>query len=120
MPRVLFVDDNRDFLEIAALALKKAGYDVTTAEDGSEAINKYNESPFDAVVTDVMIPNLNGHELARHIRNTANGSPPVIIGITGTSYEIDLNCFDVVLHKPFYLKKLIECLKDYPKNKVKS
>jgi len=117
MPRILFVDDNRDFLEIASLALKKVGYDVVTAVDGIEAISKYNESSFDAIVTDIMIPSANGYELAKHIRDTANGPYPVIIGITGTSYHIDMSCFDIVLQKPFYLKKLIECLKDCGNNR---
>jgi CheY-like chemotaxis protein len=117
MPRILFVDDNRDFLEIASLALNKVGYDVITAADGDDAINKYKESSFDVVVTDLMMPGVTGYELARHVRETSNGSKPIIIGISGTSNIIDTSCFDVILQKPFFLKKLIERIKDLESNR---
>ena len=113
MPRILFVDDNKEFLGIASPVLNKAGYDVVTAENGNEAINKFNESSFDAVITDVVMPTTNGYELARHIRNTAGGEAPVVIGISGSPCDINLSCFDLVLQKPFYLRNLIECLKTF-------
>jgi len=119
MPRILFVDDNEDFLVSASPLLNKAGYDVVTAENGLEAIDKYNGASFDAVVTDVVMPGANGYELVQHIRNTTSGAVPTVIGITGTSWGINLNCFDIVLQKPFSIKILIECLKAF-ENKKKS
>jgi CheY-like chemotaxis protein len=113
MPRILFVDDNIDFLDICTPVLNKAGYDVITAENGVEAINKFNESSFDVVVTDVVMPGANGYELAKHIRDKSNGAIPAVIGITGTSWGINLSCFDIVLQKPFSIKILIECLRAF-------
>jgi CheY-like chemotaxis protein len=113
MPKILFVDDNREFLEIVSSVLHKVGYDVITAENGIEAIGKYHESSFDAVVTDLVMPGANGYELVRHIRDTSMGAIPAVIGISGASCDINLNYFDIVLEKPFFLRKLIECLKDF-------
>ena len=118
MPRILFVDDNKEFLGVASPVLNKAGYDVVTAENGIEAINKFDESSFDAVVTDVVMPGANGYELVKHIRNTAGDTIPAVIGITGTTWGINLSCFDIVLQKPFSLRILIECLKAFENKKT--
>lgn len=120
MPRILFVDDNKEFLDIASLTLKKVGYDVVTADNGTEAINKFNESSFDAVVTDLVMPGTNGYELAMHIRKTAkSGAMPAIICITGSSCEINLSCFDFFLEKPFSIKKLVGYLEDFENKRRK-
>jgi len=80
---------------------------------GVDAINRLNESSFDAVVTDVIRAGINGDEVAKYTRETAGGAIPVVIGITGNSSAIDLKCFDIVLQKPLFLKNLIECLRDF-------
>jgi len=64
------------------------------------------------VVTDLMMPDTSGYELVRYIRDTSDGAMPVIIAITGTSWDVDKSCFDVVLEKPFPIKKLIAILKE--------
>lgn len=113
MFRVLVADDNKNFLEIVAIMLAKVGYDVITAEDGVEAIDRFNGSCFDAVVTDLAMPGANGYDLARHIRETAKKITPAVICITGSIWNIDRSCFDIVLEKPISIKKLIEHLRDF-------
>jgi len=113
MPRILFVDDNKDVLETASSILNQLGYDVVTAVNGAEAIDRFNELSFDAVVTDLIMPGTNGFELVKHIRDTASGPIPAVIAMTGTAWNIDMTYFDLVLEKPFSMKKLIECLKDF-------
>lgn len=118
MPRILFVDDNKEYLGVISSVLNKVGYDVVTAENGLEAINKFDESDFDAVVTDLVMPGANGYELASYIRKTAGSDAmPAIICITGTSCDIDLRSFDVFLEKPFSIKKLVACLRDFENKK---
>ena len=112
MPRILFADDNKEIRGIISSMLDKLGYDVVTADDGAEAIKKFNESSFDVVVTDLMMPGTNGYDLAKHIRKKANGAIPTVIGITGTAWDVDLSFFDIVLEKPFSIKKLIKCIND--------
>jgi len=113
MFRILVADDEERFLDGISRILIKAGYDVTTAGDGIEPMDRYNESCFDAVVTDLAMPRATGYELARHIHNKAKDTTPVLIGMTGMYMGMDRNCFDMVLDKPFSAVKLVEYLKDF-------
>src|SRR6476646_8626160 len=65
---ILVVDDNPDKLELIKAALNLAGYNVTTATDGDEAITAIESYQPDLVITDVMMPKMNGYELAERIR----------------------------------------------------
>jgi CheY-like chemotaxis protein len=65
--RILIVDDERAIRGLLSTALGRAGYDVQTAADGSEAMGLCTSQPFDLVLSDVMIPSINGHELARWV-----------------------------------------------------
>jgi two-component system, OmpR family, response regulator VicR len=107
MRRILVVDDEEGILKIISLMLEKAGYEVVTAGNGADGIQTFNDSPFDVVITDLLMPGINGDELARYVRNVMSKDIP-IIGITGTPWCADLNCFDLVMKKPFSINKLVE------------
>jgi diguanylate cyclase (GGDEF)-like protein len=66
---VLVVDDNPDKGELLMVALAREGYDVRLAMNGQEALAAIESFPPDLVVTDVMMPEMNGYELARQIRS---------------------------------------------------
>jgi PAS domain S-box-containing protein len=67
--RVLVVDDDEDLLRMMALALRRGGYDVDTAPDGAVALEKMrDEKSFAVLLTDLMMPNVNGLELMREAR----------------------------------------------------
>jgi diguanylate cyclase (GGDEF)-like protein len=77
---ILVVDDNPDKLNLIHAALKLAGYNVTTATDGDEALTAIESYQPDLVITDVMMPRMNGYELAQRIRaNPATKFIPVIM-----------------------------------------
>jgi diguanylate cyclase (GGDEF)-like protein len=65
---ILVVDDNPDKLSLLEAALRLEGYDVRTAADGEEALLAIDSYPPDLVITDVMMPKMNGYELAERIR----------------------------------------------------
>ena len=65
---ILVVDDNPDKLSLLEMTLRMAGYDVRTASDGEEALSAIESYPPDLVITDVMMPKMNGYELAERIR----------------------------------------------------
>src|SRR5882724_2900194 len=65
---ILVVDDNPDKLSLLEMTLRMAGYDVRTATDGEEALSAIESYPPDLVITDVMMPKMNGYELAERIR----------------------------------------------------
>ena len=77
---ILVVDDNPDKLHLLEAALTLAGYSVTTATDGDEALAAIESFQPDLVITDVMMPRMNGYELAQRIRgNPVTRFIPVIM-----------------------------------------
>jgi len=77
---ILVVDDNTDKLGLLEAALSLAGYHVTTAMDGEEALAAIESYQPDLVITDVMMPRMNGYELAQRIRgNPQTKFIPVIM-----------------------------------------
>jgi sigma-B regulation protein RsbU (phosphoserine phosphatase) len=80
MGKVLAVDDDAFNLDILAKFLNKQGHVVTTAEDGIEALDVLSKASFDLVLLDVMMPNLNGFETLKRIKEQENLlSTPVIM-----------------------------------------
>ena len=78
--RVLLVDDSISVRKFVGQMLEKAGFDVTTANDGAEALTRLGEGAFDVMVTDLEMPRLNGYELLEDIRRRpATRELPVVI-----------------------------------------
>lgn len=67
-PRILLVEDNQDIRELLVDSLKSMGWNVTEAEDGSDAITKFWPGGFDVVSTDGDMPKIGGLKLAQAIR----------------------------------------------------
>jgi DNA-binding response OmpR family regulator len=84
--RILLVDDERAILTLLSFPLRKDGYEVVQASDGSEALLRFAEGRFDLVVLDVMMPKLDGLEVCRRLR--ARSSVPIIM-LTAKAEEID-------------------------------
>ncbi len=80
-PRLLLVDDDNDFLEVNALALKNAGFEVVIAHDGKEGFEKAQAVEVDLAVLDVMMNTPDeGFELARKLRaNDSTKNIPLIM-----------------------------------------
>jgi DNA-binding response OmpR family regulator len=84
--RILLVDDEQSVQTLLSFPLRKDGYEVVQAVDGREALDRFNEQPFDLVVLDVMLPQLDGLEVCRRLR--ARSAVPIIM-LTAKSEEID-------------------------------
>ena len=77
---VLLVEDDEDKRQLLKVALEMAGYNVRTATDGAEGLAAVESHQPDLIVTDVMMPNMDGYELARRVRaNPSTRFIPVII-----------------------------------------
>ncbi|MCB1746412.1 MAG: response regulator [Gammaproteobacteria bacterium] len=68
MANVLAVDDSASMRQMVSFTLKGAGYDVTEAVDGQDALSKARSGKVDVVLTDVNMPNMDGIELIRQLR----------------------------------------------------
>jgi DNA-binding response OmpR family regulator len=85
-PRILLVDDEHSVQKLLTYPLRKEGYDVVSALDGREALNRLREDDFDLVVLDVMLPKVDGFDVCRQIR--ARSTVPIIM-LTAKAEEID-------------------------------
>ena len=102
--RILVVDDERSMREMLSILLKREGHDVSVAENGRGAIDLLNQHPFDLVVSDARMPDVDGLEVLRHARSinpsviaimvTAYGSPDLLRGVA----QLGVNDY---VEKPF-------------------
>jgi diguanylate cyclase (GGDEF)-like protein len=114
--RVLVVDDDRNLRKIIQTNLELAGYDVTSASTGDEAMNILDGMQPDLVVLDVMMPLMDGYEVARRIRRHPSNTHVPIIMLTAKG-EVDdkLTGFDAgvddYMTKPFGPQELLARVK---------
>ena len=80
---VLVVDDDPKILELVRVYLQRAGYTVLTAADGEDALRKVEAHRPNLMVLDVMLPNVNGLILARHLRDERDGLPILMMSALG-------------------------------------
>ena len=102
------MDDEHSVQKLLAYPLRKEGYDVVSALDGREALNRLRDDEFDLVVLDVMLPKVDGFDVCRQIR--ARSTVPIIM-LTAKTEEIDkvlgleLGADDYIT-KPFSVREL--------------
>jgi two-component system OmpR family response regulator len=84
--RILVADDDPHIRDIICFALEKAGMKTIVARDGAEALRRFNESQPDLVVLDVGMPEMDGLEVCRHIRRSADAP---ILFLSARDEEID-------------------------------
>ncbi|WP_439558066.1 response regulator [Dyadobacter sp.] len=115
--RILVVDDNRDAADTLAMLLKLTGYETKACYSGREGITAAESYNPLAIVMDIGMPGMTGHEACRLIRDTNWGQSPLIIAVTGYGADEDLresteSCFDAHLLKPVDLPELSRILKE--------
>ena len=86
--RILMVEDDAVIREATQLTLERHGYDVTTAEDGAQALELLERGPVDLVVSDLEMPRVDGLELTRRLkRHPTLGWLPVVVVTTRAAEE---------------------------------
>ena len=111
--RILLVEDDPSIREVTAIGLGAAGFDVATAVDGVDGLERFRAEPFDLVLLDVMLPRLDGYEVCRQIRRTS--TVPIVM-LTARSEAIDVVVgleagADDYVRKPFEVPELIARLR---------
>ena len=111
--RILLVEDDPSIREVTAIGLGAAGFDVATAVDGVDGVERFRAEPFDLVLLDVMLPRLDGYEVCRQIRRTS--TVPIVM-LTARSEAIDVVVgleagADDYVRKPFEVPELIARLR---------
>ncbi len=118
--RILIIDDQRELADMLSHVLQDEGYDVTVCSDGREAMKCVKDVQPSALILDVMMPETDGFEVLRQLRNDPAGRrlPVVLMSAAWRSHEKQRHIgttFDVaptvVLPKPFELAELDRCLR---------
>lgn len=78
MPHILIVDDSLLTRRHLARTLSEVGYQTTQASDGDEALSILEDTPFDCVLLDMLMPHMSGHEVLARLRERGT-HPPVIV-----------------------------------------
>ena len=111
--KILVVDDDTNICELLRLYLTKEGYQVTTANDGEEGLDKFNQVKPDMVLLDVMMPKMDGLEVCRRIRKAGN-TPVMMLTAKGETFDkvlgLELGADDYVV-KPFDAKEVVARVK---------
>lgn len=108
--RILFVEDEADLTLIVADTLKEQGYEVVTASNGIQGLERFKSDGADIIVADVMMPGMDGFNMAREIRKLYPDVPLLFLTAKSTiddieeGFEIGANDY---LKKPFELRELI-------------
>jgi two-component system chemotaxis response regulator CheY len=84
---VLIVDDSASMRQLVSFALRDAGYDVIDAINGKDAMNKLNGGKIDMVVTDLNMPEMDGIEFIKQVRNNPGYKFTPIVMLTTESQE---------------------------------
>lgn len=114
--KILIVDDEEHIRELIKFNLKKEGYDIEVAVNGSEAIKIIKEIKFDLILLDLMLPEIDGLEVCKEIRRNENTADIPVMMITAKGEEFDkvlgleLGADDYIT-KPFSIRELIARVK---------
>jgi CheY-like chemotaxis protein len=108
--KILVVDDESNMRFLIRMTLEDAGYEVIEAPHGAAALERVKESPPDLVVTDLMMPVLNGRDLIERLRADADTAGIPIVAISANPGGI-ADAVDAVLGKPFAPDALLETIR---------
>ena len=111
-PRILLLEDEPDLLRALTLRFAAAGFRCTAARNGAEGLAKIQEDTPDVIVTDLIMPEMDGYELVRQLKaNTRTASIPVIVLTAIPQHGLDARVKDLqmthILHKPFEFRELL-------------
>jgi two-component system phosphate regulon response regulator PhoB len=114
--KILVVDDEEDIFELVRYNLVREGYSVSCAASGEEALNSAVSDPVDLIVLDLMLPGIDGLEVARRLKQNADTMDTPIVMLTAKGEEADIVTglelgADDYVTKPFSPRILIARIK---------
>ena len=112
--RILVVEDNLDLADLLVMHLQEAGHAVQKAGDGRTALKRFEEEPFDLVILDLMLPDLDGLDICRRLRARPDYLPILMLTAKSTEFDRVLGLevgADDYLTKPFSIRELLARVK---------
>jgi len=109
--RVLIAEDEKAVRNVLAKALRTYEYEIDVAENGVEAMSHIENRPYDLVITDYMMPEMDGLELTRRIKTRYPSTPILVVTGMGPTHELLENGAAACIIKPFNLLELLNTVK---------
>lgn len=107
---ILVVDDDDEIRELLEFDLQQSGYNIDTAKDGVEGLEKALSNHYDLVLLDVMMPKMNGFDVCKNIRKAYNPVPILLLTAKGTIHDktegFDCGADDYLI-KPFDIQEVL-------------
>ena len=110
MNKILLVDDEIEITGINKRYLEQGGYDIDIANDGKEALEKYKRNKYSLIITDIMMPNMDGYDLISEVQYLNAEQPFLFITAKTTEpdkiYALSMGADDYIV-KPFSPRELV-------------
>ncbi|MCA8830015.1 response regulator transcription factor [Hymenobacter pini] len=116
-PHILIVDDEPNIVMSLEFLMRKSGYQVSIARNGTEALTAVDATAFDVVLLDIMMPDVDGYAVCRHIRQRPDRAGTRVIFLSAKSKEADVQKgyevgADMYIPKPFSTRQLMTTVKN--------
>lgn len=116
-PNILIVDDEPNIVMSLEFLMRKNGYQVGIARNGIEALAAIAETPYDLVLLDVMMPDVDGYQVCRQLRQHPDHADTKVIFLSAKSREVDVQKgyevgADLYIPKPFSTRQLMEKVRE--------
>ena len=117
MKRILIVDDEPNIVMSLEYIFKKENFEVFIARDGSEAIEIAEDNLPDIVLLDIMMPNVDGYQVLKHLKNSPKLKDIKVLFLSAKNKVSDIELglqlgADKYISKPFSTKKLVKEVKE--------
>lgn len=112
MAKILVVDDEKHIVRLVEINLERAGYEVITANDGVQALDKIRAEKPDLVILDIMMPNMDGWEVLRILAQDPNTADLQVVVLSAKAQDADIaktlaSGQAIHLTKPFNPRELL-------------
>jgi DNA-binding response OmpR family regulator len=116
-PHILIVDDEPNIVMSLEFLMRKSGYQVSIARNGTEALDAVDRTAFNVVLLDVMMPDVDGYQVCRYLRQRPDRAGTRVIFLSAKSKEADIQKgydagADLYIPKPFSTRQLMEKVKE--------
>ena len=117
--KILIVDDIKDNRDLLTDLLEPIGFALETSEDGYDALQKIRKNEYDMVLSDVIMPYMNGYELIRMVRSDPNIKSIPIVAVSASLMQLtpsekeNMKHFDGFISKPVMLQQLLDMVRHH-------
>ena len=116
-PHILIVDDEPNIVMSLEFLMRKNGYQVGIARNGTEALAAIDHTAFDLILLDVMMPDVDGYQVCRQLRQRPDRAGTKVIFLSAKSREADVQKgyevgADLYIPKPFSTRQLMEKVRE--------